>query len=677
LRRSHSPCAAKSANKKQNIEIAAGARSYYIGGMSSLAEVFSPTGALSEGLPDFTYREAQQRMAGLVWEAITREQHAALEAGTGIGKTYAYVVPVMLSGRRAIISTGTRTLQDQLFTRDLPALGAALGRPVEVALLKGRNNYLCWHRLETARLDGRQDAQTRATLQTLADWGHASRSGDLTELDDLAEEHALRGVVTSTVDNCLGSQCEHLENCFVLRARRRAQAADIVIVNHHLLLADLALKEAGFGELLPGADAVIVDEAHQLPDIAQQFFGVSVTSRELELLFRDITAEGRAARAGDALERVVNDAGKQLADIRIGARTLAGRVPWASSSPLVRDGLRELGRTLRELAEILAAFADRQGLARCRERCGEAAARLETIASADDEDGLRWLEFAPAAFGAHWTPLDIGAALAQRIDAQAGTWVFTSATLAVGDDFQHFLARVGVRAPITDVLPSPFDYANNARLYVPQGLPEPRDAEHVPALMENVWPLLDAAGGGAFLLFTSYRALRTAQQWLAVRSAPGPVLVQGEGPRSQLLDTFRAAGNAILLGTGSFWQGVDVRGPALRIVVIDKLPFAAPDDPLVQARVAAIRRAGGDPFVEFQLPQAVLALKQGVGRLIRDFGDRGLIVLGDPRLRTRSYGRLFLASLPPMPQLQAAADVLEYAAGLAGPIVADEGRLFR
>jgi ATP-dependent DNA helicase DinG len=288
-------------------------------------------------------------------------------------------------------------------------------------------------------------------------------------------------------------------------------------------------------------------------------------------------------------------------------------------------------------------------------------ARLETLASADDDDGLRWLDFLDGGFGAHWTPLDIGATLAARIEAQGGTWVFTSATLAVGTDFGHFLSRVGVRAEITGILPSPFDYVRNARLFLPQDLPEPRAAAHVPALMEQVWPLIEAAGGGAFLLFTSYRAMRAALDWLGARAAPGPVLVQGEGARSQLLERFRAAGNAVLLGTGSFWQGVDVRGRALRVVVIDKLPFAAPDDPLVQARVAAIRRSGGDAFAEFQLPQAVLALKQGVGRLIRDFTDRGLIVLGDPRLRTRPYGRLFLSSLPPMPELESSADALAYA----------------
>jgi ATP-dependent DNA helicase DinG len=619
---------------------------------------------LSKELPSFSFRDAQQEMAELVWRAIATGSHAVLEAGTGIGKTFAYLVPVLLSGRRAIISTGTRTLQDQLFARDLPALGAALGRPVEVALLKGRNNYLCWHRLEMACADGRESRATRAALQELASWGSVSASGDLTELDDLAEEHALRSSVTSTAENCLGGQCAELDRCFVAQARRRAQEADVVIVNHHLLLADLALKETGFAELLPGADTVIVDEAHQLPDIAQQFFGIAVTSRQLEFLLRDTLVEARAAHVVDTLEPVVGAASRALIEARVRSPTSAGRVPWSAAADALHDALRGLCAELRSLTEALATLgAGAPGLERCRERSADAAARLETLATADDDDGLRWLDFGDGGFGAHWTPLDIGANL-----AQGGTWVFTSATLAVGADFGHFLSRVGVRAAITEVLPSPFDYARNARLYVPQGLPEPSAAEHVPALMAQVWPLVEATGGGAFLLFTSYRALRAAEAWLASRAAPGPVLVQGAGARSQLLEKFRAAGNAVLLGTGSFWQGVDVRGPALRLVVIDKLPFAAPDDPLVQARVAAIRRQGGDAFVEFQLPQAVLALKQGVGRLIRDFTDRGLIVLGDPRLRTRPYGRLFLSSLPPMPELESPEEALAYARTLPLPL---------
>ena len=631
--------------------------------MTSLAETFGPTGLLSARLPGFSYREPQQRMAMLVGEAIADGKHAALEAGTGIGKTYAYVVPALLAGQRTIISTGTRTLQDQLFARDLPALGPALGRPVELALLKGRSNYLCWHRLETARLDGRLERRLQDTLIALNSWGKASATGDLTELEDIAEEHSLKGLVSSTVDNCLGSQCEYFDKCFVLKARRKAQSAQVVIVNHHLLLADLALKEAGFGDLLPGADIVIVDEAHLLPDVAQQFFDVTVTSRELELLGRDVLAESRVA-GGHSFDETVNTVLRGTADARIDPGRQPGRVAWSSVSQQFVTAISGLQDPLASLADELAQVESVPGLARCRERCLAIAGRLATVVAPDSGDGIRWLESSDRGFGAHWTPLDVGTQLAQRIEDQHGTWVFTSATLAVGNDFNHFLARIGLEDAKTEVLPSPFDYAHNARLHIPDGLPEPRQPEHTTALLAAVWPFVEATAGGVFLLFTSYRALNAAEQWLNRKRMPGPLLVQGRGPRSQLLEEFRAAGNAVLLGTGSFWQGVDVRGPALRMVVIDKLPFAVPSDPLVQARIEAITRTGGDPFKEFQLPQAVLALKQGVGRLIRDFDDQGLIVLGDPRLRTRAYGKLFLASLPPMPQLEDPEEVADYAAAL-------------
>jgi ATP-dependent DNA helicase DinG len=335
----------------------------------------------------------------------------------------------------------------------------------------------------------------------------------------------------------------------------------------------------------------------------------------------------------------------------------------------LRDALPELSSALRALADGLRAVAERSaGLRNCAERCNTAAARLREIVVADPAEGLRWFDLATHAVAVNWTPLDVGSALAARIEAQSGVWVFASATLAVGEDFSHFLGRVGVSAPLTRVLPSPFDYERNARIYVPQGLPDPSDELYVDRLLERTWPLVEAARGGAFLLFTSYRALQRAQHWIARRTAPGPVLVQGVGSRSELLNRFRADGNAILLGTGSFWQGVDVRGRALRLVMIDKLPFAVPSDPLVQARAEAIRRAGGDPFHELQLPQAVLALKQGVGRLIRDFNDRGLIVLGDPRLRSRGYGATFLASLPAMPVVEELEAALEFAASLSGNV---------
>ena len=635
----------------------------------TLDDVFGAEGALAEHLPGFTHRAAQQRMAELVVEALESGRHAVIEAGTGIGKTFGYLLPVLLLERRAIISTGTHTLQDQLFGRDLPLLGAVVGRPMDVAVLKGRGNYLCWHRLDSALREGTRDAGTVAALQALDSWGQASDTGDLTELEDIAEDPALRVQVTSTVDNCIGRDCAFFDRCFVLEARRRAQAADVVIVNHHLLLADLALKDSGFGELLPGTDAVIVDEAHQLPDVAQQFFGWSVSTRELESLLRDTFAEARAAGVLAPVDSEFSAVGRAIVALRSAAARPEGRTPWIAAPAALRDALPDAAESLEALGAALDALAETSpGVRNCLERCVASAARLREITVVDPSDGLRWFDLTAGGVAVHWTPLDVGAALAARIDAQSGVWVFASATLAVGEDFSHFLQRIGLRAALTGVLPSPFDYERNARLYLPQGLPDPGDELHLETLLAAIWPLVEAARGGAFLLFTSYRALQRAERWLEGRHSPGPLLVQGRGSRSELQNQFRADGNAILLGTGSFWQGVDVRGRALRLVMIDKLPFAVPSDPLVQARAEAIRRAGGDAFNELQLPQAVLALKQGVGRLIRDFDDRGLIVLGDPRLRTRGYGATFLASLPAMPVLDDLNEALAFATSLAGDV---------
>jgi ATP-dependent DNA helicase DinG len=640
--------------------------------MQQPAEMFRPDGLLASHLPGFTHRQAQEEMAQLVWDAIRESRHLAIEAGTGIGKTFAYLVPVLMSGKRAIISTGTRTLQDQLFDRDLPLLGAAVGRPVRVALLKGRNNYLCWHRLNVARQEDARRGLSQQKLATIEAWGRSGGNGDLTEFADLAEDDSLRFRVTSTVDNCLGTRCEHYDECFVVEARRRAQDADVVIVNHHLLLADLALKEAGFGELLPGADAVIVDEAHQLPDIAQQFFGVSVGSRELLRLSRDVIAEARAAGLDVELEPLADRLAKQTADSRLAAREVKGRLPWDECSSELqravevwRDCLESLGRALERAREVS------PGLQSCWDRCSDGLNRLASLDEIDPR-ALRWVEASTHSLAVHRTPLDTGPELGQRIEGQGGTWIFASATLAVGDDFSHFLERIGVVEPRTCVLPSPFDFAENAGLYLPDGLPLPTEPDYVPRFLSATFPLFEAMGGGAFILFTSYRALNEAHRLLSSRSLPGPLLVQGEGPRTELLRQFRNAGNALLLGTGSFWQGVDVKGAALRMVVIDKLPFASPGDPLIRARIDSIRSSGGDPFSHFQVPQAALALKQGVGRLIRDFDDRGLVVLCDPRLQLRSYGRKFLNSLPPMKVLADAEDALKFAAALKPQVEVDQ-----
>ena len=632
---------------------------------ASLADVFEPHGLLAHHLPGFTHRSAQQDMARMVEEALSHEHHLAVEAGTGIGKTFGYLVPALLCGRRAVISTGTLTLQDQLFQRDLPLLGAAIGRPVRVALLKGRGNYLCRQRLDTALHGAVRDPRLLQRLQAVDRWARTSDDGDITEIDDFAADRTPLPWVTSTADNCLGNRCPFFDECFLVEARRRAQAADVIVVNHHLLLADLALKEAGFGQLLPHVEAVIVDEAHQLPEIAQQFFGVTVSSRELQKLGQDIVAESRSAglsadleTRADALVRTASQTRLQFVDAR-------GRLPWRACPPAVRDSLQEWGRSLASLENALdPARDDSPGLQRCWERCRDGIQRLKALDDTES-DGLRWIEISPRSLAAHWTPLDVGAQLGARIHAHGGSWILTSATLAVGADFSHFLGRIGLQGAVTEVLPSPFDYRENARLYIPQGLPQPSDPTYVGSILGSIWPLIEAAGGGVFLLFTSYRALNQTREWIGGRPLPGPLLVQGERPRTELLTRFRDAGNALLLGTSSFWQGVDVRGPALRLVVIDKLPFASPGDPLIQARLDAIRRDGGDPFNEFQLPQAVLALKQGVGRLIRDFTDRGLVVVCDPRLRTRGYGRVFLKSLPSMEVLEDHDQALDFAASLA------------
>ena len=633
--------------------------------MPELAEVFDAHGLLARHLPDYTRRVAQEDMARMVEEALSQRRHLAVEAGTGIGKTFGYLVPALLSGRRTAISTGTLTLQDQLFKRDLPMLGAVVGRPVRVALLKGRSNYLCRHRLETARQGAVREPGLLQRLESVRRWAHSTRNGDLTAMDDFTEDYSLRAWITSTADNCLGSRCPQLDDCFLVEARRRAMGADVIVVNHHLLLADLTLKEAGFGQLLPDLEAVIVDEAHQLPEIAQQFFGVSLGSRELQNLARDVVAETRAAGIPGELEPLADALARTAADARLEFGDHRGRLHWNACPSGVNQSLSDWEGALERLASALEESRDMNpGLERCWERSRDGIARLKALD--DDESlGLRWVEVFRHSFAAHWTPLDVGAELGGRIQAQDGTWVFTSATLAVGDDFSHFLSRAGVPDAACAVLPSPFNYRENARLYLPRGLPQPGAPDYVERILSDVWPLIKAGGGGAFLLFTSYRALNAARAWLDGRTLPGPLLVQGEGPRTALLTQFRSAADAVLLGTSSFWQGVDVRGPALRLVVIDKLPFAAPGDPLIQARLRAIRQEGGDPFTEFQLPQAVLALKQGVGRLIRDFSDRGLVVICDPRIRTRHYGQVFLESLPPMPILDERDRALEFVSSLS------------
>jgi ATP-dependent DNA helicase DinG len=625
--------------------------------MADIEDVFAAGGPLARALPDYTPRRSQQRMAARVADAIAERRSLLVEAGTGTGKTFAYLVPALLSGRRVIVSTGTRTLQDQLFSKDLPLVAAAIGRPARLALLKGRANYLCRHRLLNATAQRSLAGFEGGSLAHIEHWAAVTKSGDLAECTSLTDSSAIRGAITSTRENCLGQRCPEWSRCHVAAARRAAGEADIVIVNHHLLLADLALKEDGFGDLLGTADAVILDEAHQLPDLVTQFFGVEVSSRQVEHLLTDARAE--LARAGgdpsvEAKCRGVEEGLAQARDNLPGRGAAPGstlRVAWSEAPVALEVALDGLADALEDLHTGLAGAAEDPGLANCAARAARLAGLIVRIARAREEEAARSIERDGRGFGLSLLPFDVAPRFRGIVEARPCAWVFTSATLSVGEDFSHFAHRLGLGSAETLRIESPFDFERQGLLYLPQDMPDPASADYLAAVMAEALPLIEAARGGAFVLFTSHRALARAAEQIRARSGkefPWPLLVQGAAPREQLLREFRALGNAVLLGTASFWEGVDVKGEALRLVVIEKLPFASPEDPLVKARIAHLESVGGNAFRDYQLPVAALALKQGVGRLIRSEEDRGVVAICDPRLVSRSYGRVLRASLPPL-----------------------------
>jgi ATP-dependent DNA helicase DinG len=662
--------------------------------MSELDEVFAAGGALARSLEGYTPRESQRLMATRVAAALAGRERLLVEAGTGTGKTFAYLVPALLSGARVLLSTGTRNLQDQLYHRDIPLLAGALGRPVKMALLKGRSNYLCRWQLQLGGAQGSLlPGGEHAELRAIIEWAASTRSGDLAELPQLGESHPLRAQLTSTRESCTGQRCPEHARCHVFAARRAALEAELVVVNHHLLLADLALKEDGFGELLPGVDALILDEAHQLPDLAAEFFGVSCSSRQIEMLLHDARRElGLVAVPAGAIATTMQPVEQALRELLALLGRHERRLAWEEAGDTVFTACTELHDALTGWAAQVEQLADGPGATQCalrargiaaalgqvavppetaraeledvaeaaRERAGLAAeagggklaiADALLAASAEAEgSGARSLAITPRGFTLGLLPYDISARFRRLMEQHPAAWVFTSATLALAGDFRHFSARLGLADAPSLCLESPFDYPRLAMLYLPEALPEPGSPQHTEALLAVVRPLLEASAGGAFLLFTSHRALRVAAQLLRAADWPAawPLLVQNEAPREQLLRRFRESGRAVLLGTASFWEGVDVQGAALRLVVIDKLPFASPDDPQVRARVRHLQALGANAFRDYQLPEAALALKQGVGRLVRSEEDRGVVVIGDPRLTGKGYGRSLLAALPPM-----------------------------
>jgi ATP-dependent DNA helicase DinG len=573
-----------------------------------------------------------------------------------------------MDGRRVILSTGTRNLQDQLYHKDLPLVrdalvGAGLGRVPRISLLKGRANYLCLHRLALTRAEGWLEERRQADeLVRIERWSGRTLRGDIAELSGIPEDSSLWPRVTSTPDNCLGQECPEYDGCFVARARREAQEADVVVINHHLLMADLTLKEEGFGEILPSADAFVLDEAHQLPDVASAFFGRTVGSRQLLDLARDAVAEQlREASDMAGLRDAADALARAVTRVRAALGTGIGRGPWdrRAGDAEVDAAMDELMESLGELVTWLDTAAVRgRGLEQCARRANTLKGRLAAFME-PEEGTVRWYETFTRAFALHATPLNVAERFGERMRAYPSAWIFTSATLSVGGRFDHFTERLGLGEAETLQLDSPFDYARNARLYLPPNMPQPNSPAHTRAVVDAAVPVIEANPGGTFLLFTSHRALREAAQLLEER-LQRLLLVQGSAPRDELLSRFRDAGDAVLLGAQSFWEGVDVRGRALSCVIIDKLPFAAPDDPLLEARLQAIRDRGGNPFMDYQLPQAVLSLKQGVGRLIRDVTDRGVLMLCDPRIRSKAYGRLFIESLPPIPRVDSLAEVAAF-----------------
>ncbi len=643
-----------------------------------LAEVFSASGPLAAAVPGYRPRSQQLELAERIAAAMAANAVLVAEAGTGTGKTYAYLVPALLSGGKVIVSTGTKNLQDQLFARDIPTIRKALGLPVRVALLKGRANYLCHHHLARSLADGRfLTREDAAWAQRIARFAQQTRSGDKAECVDVPENATVWPMVTSTRDNCLGQDCPQHKECFVLAARREALAADLVVVNHHLFFADVMLRDEGTAELLPACNTVIFDEAHQLPEVASLFFGDSVSTAQLLELGRDAQSEAlTAARDCLDLPRLCVRLEKDVRDLRLTLPVEPARhaLPQLAARPRFAEALATTIAAVEALAALLETQAQRsEGLDNCWRRAGSLLQRLQAWQAGSNDDFVRWAETYTHALQLNATPLAIAGIMQKQMSGHPRAWIFTSATLAVQNDFGHYCAEMGLVDASAARWDSPFDYPRQALLYVPRNLPEPNAPDHAEAVVGAAWPVLRESGGRAFFLCTSLRAMRRVHELLADRLARDglelPLLLQGELGKNELLERFRRLGNAILIGSQSFWEGVDVRGEALSLVVIDKLPFAPPDDPVLSARLDRLRSEGRNGFLEYQLPRTVINVKQGAGRLIRDESDRGVLMICDPRLIAKTYGKRIWRSLPPMRRTRELAEAVAFfrpAAGASG-----------
>lgn len=632
----------------------------------TIRSVFEQDGILAGQIEDYSARAQQLEMALAIENAIQHNKQLVAEAGTGTGKTFAYLVPALLSGGKVIISTGTKTLQDQLFSRDLPNVRNALKVPVTVAILKGRANYVCHYHLERAGLDGRFTSREEASyIPIIKTFAENSTSGDKAELVEVPENALVWQSVTSTRDNCLGQDCSFYKDCFVMEARKQALAADVVVVNHHLFFADVMLRDEGVAELLPSANTVIFDEAHQLPEVAGLFFGEDISTSQLIELARDcttayISVAKDCAALGDAIPLLE----KACKDFRLIFAYEGSRLP--AQKALALKGFEEafgfMQAKLVALNEVLETQAARDPLLeKCWQRGEALMAQLSNWHQAKNTNLVRWVEVFTQSVQLHATPLSVADGFGKQLNAQPRAWIFTSATLAVKSDFSHYQAQMGLQNAETGYWQSPFDYGNQALLYAPADMPDPNSPTYTAAVAAVSLPVIQASRGRAFVLCTSLKAMREIHALLKEAFAENgmeyPLLMQGESTRTELLERFRHHGNAVLVGSQSFWEGVDVRGEALSVVIIDKLPFAPPDDPVLSARIDKLNAEGKNAFMEYQLPYSVITLKQGAGRLIRDEHDRGVLVICDPRLITKSYGRRIWQSLPPFKRTRTLADV--------------------
>lgn len=632
--------------------------------IQKITETFSENGVLSQNIQGFRPRQAQLDMAHAVGRSVNFAKPTVIEAGTGTGKTFAYLVPALLSTKKTIISTGSKNLQDQLFKRDLPTVQKALGYKGKIALLKGRANYLCLERLDQVIAMGvLGDKSVLTDLSKVRKWQTHSQTGDLSECTAIAEDSPILPQLVSTTESCLGSDCPNYKECYVVAARKKAMEADIVVVNHHLFCADMAVKETGFGELIPEAELVIFDEAHQLPDIASNYFGESLTSRQLfdlckdcQIVYRtEVKDMAQLGKAADHLQKVVQDF-----RLLLGEGTQRGNLRELFNNINVVEGLTKLQDTIVFLIEIIKkALGRSQTLDSIFERFTTIQLQLKKLADVTVVGYCYWYEANGRQFGLHITPLTVADKFGEQIKKQQISWVFTSATLEVGGKFDHFCQRLGIDNAEQMVLQSPFNYAEQALLCVPRYLPDTNKKHTLATLAAMLQPIIEANCGRCFLLCTSYFMMRGLAEYLREHSKLN-VLLQGETSKSRLLDKFITEPKSVLVATQSFWEGIDVRGDALSLVIIDKLPFSSPDDPLLKARMEDCRLQGGEPFNEIQIPEAVITLKQGVGRLIRDVTDKGVVIICDARLVMRSYGETFLRSLPPAKRTRDTQKVLAF-----------------